>query len=268
MLPEDNISEPECIQCRVGNCSEHGQCEPWKHHETLYGHSRHTQNTRTLPMAIPGARGGGTRARAPRARAASLVPLQPSQGSLSNMALPVTVSNGAQGLPSGMAVTITPFHSLQGVPSGLAAGKTPSVAEEAEGPGVGPLDHTENNCLGASRRLTQVMNWMRDNGHEGFMLRHFAHSDSCDDPTCTPFCRMFRRVRRHVQGAQHQCMLLRTYAVLLRLHVHSCTAEACGMRACPTLRNRHQLQNANGQQQVPNVKQEDDAFDDVDMPEH
>ena len=47
---------------------------------------------------------------------------------------------------------------------------------------------------------------------------------------------MFRRVRRHILAAKHQCAILRLYSLLLRLHVNSCTDENCGLLACPTLR--------------------------------
>ncbi|CAL4133931.1 unnamed protein product [Meganyctiphanes norvegica] len=92
------------------------------------------------------------------------------------------------------------------------------------------------SCKGAAKRLSHVITWMKDNGHTKILLRDFAHSASCLVAKCSPFCMMFRRVRRHVVGAKHQCVLLRLYSLLLRLHVNLCNNDNCGLQACPTLR--------------------------------
>ena len=91
-------------------------------------------------------------------------------------------------------------------------------------------------CKGIAKRLSHIITWMRDNGQTEILLRDFAHSASCGIINCSPFCRMLRRVRRHVVSAKHPCVLLRLYSLLLRLHVNSCTNDNCGLQACPTLR--------------------------------
>ena len=92
------------------------------------------------------------------------------------------------------------------------------------------------SCKHAAKRLSHVITWMKDNGHTKILLRDFAHSASCAVTKCSPFCMMFRRVRRHVVSTKHQCVLLRLYSLLLRLHVNSCNNDNCGLQACPTLR--------------------------------
>lgn len=96
----------------------------------------------------------------------------------------------------------------------------------------------ENNCKGAGERLAQVMLWMKENGHTKILLREFAHSASCKLDLCSPFCKMLRRVRNHVVRAQHRCVLLRLYALMLRLHVNGCSTMFCGLPACPILKAR------------------------------
>jgi len=262
MLPDsgNGCSDPECPQGRLGHCASHNH-QPRKP-KPQYASPRHH------PYHQNASGGGGYNAAMYQGTPGSMPATtqhytqntQQSGGGYGTI-------NMYQGASGGMSGPMTLSHTPQAFPSGLAPGKGPSLGEEAEGPGAGPLGDDEQDCAGAARRLTQVASWMRDNGHTGAMLRDFAHSDSCNVPACSPFCRMFRRVRRHVQGAQHPCMLLRTYAVLLRLHVHSCNDEECGLRACPTLRNRQLGQNPNHQQQISTDQQEDRSSD-VDMPEH
>ena len=96
----------------------------------------------------------------------------------------------------------------------------------------------EINCKGAAGRLVHALIWMKENGHTKILLREFAHSASCKLEMCSPFCRMFRRVRRHVVSAQHRCILLRIYSLILRLHVNGCSTMFCGLPACPILKAR------------------------------
>ena len=96
--------------------------------------------------------------------------------------------------------------------------------------------HITTNCEGAAGRLAHVMAWMKDNGHMNLLLRDFAHSASCRINKCSPFCMMFRRVRRHVVSAKPPCALLRIYARLLHMHVNACNIGNCGLQTCPTLR--------------------------------
>ena len=96
-------------------------------------------------------------------------------------------------------------------------------------------------CKGAAKRLSNVISWVKENGHTELFLRDFAHSASCKNINCNPFCKMFKRLRKHVISAKHNCSLLRLYSLVLRLHVNTCTNNNCGLNACPILRTRKQL---------------------------
>ena len=96
-------------------------------------------------------------------------------------------------------------------------------------------------CKGAATRLSNVICWIKENGHKELFLREFAHSASCKNINCNPFCKMFKRLRKHVMSAKHNCSLLRLYSLVLRLHVNTCTNNNCGLNACPILRTRKQL---------------------------
>ena len=98
------------------------------------------------------------------------------------------------------------------------------------------LKAPEISCNGAAKRLSHVITWMKNNGHIDILLRDFAHSSSCRFIKCSAICMMFRRVRRHIHAAKHQCAILRLYSLLLQLHINSCNDDNCGLLACPTLR--------------------------------
>ena len=98
------------------------------------------------------------------------------------------------------------------------------------------LEDPEIICKCAAKRLSNVITWMKNKGYTEILLRNFAHSSSCGVTKCSTFCMMFRSLRRHVLAAKHQCVLLRLYSLLLRLHINSCTDDNCGLLACPTLR--------------------------------
>lgn len=94
----------------------------------------------------------------------------------------------------------------------------------------------KEGCENAAKRLSQVLKWINNQGRKDVLLKDFAHSASCKKESCSHLCMMFRRVRRHVVGARHACMVLKLYSVLLRLHVSSCNDLDCGLPACPALR--------------------------------
>ena len=96
-------------------------------------------------------------------------------------------------------------------------------------------------CRGAAKRLSNVMSWVKYNGDSRIFLREFAHSASCGNNNCRSFCKLFKRLRKHVMSAKHKCSLLRIYSLLLRLHVNACTNDKCGLEACPILRSRKEL---------------------------
>ena len=95
-------------------------------------------------------------------------------------------------------------------------------------------------CKGAAKRLSSVINWIKENGHTELFLRDFAHSASCEKINCNPFCNMFKKLRKHVNFTKHTCSLLRLYSLILRLHVNSCKNTNCGLKACPILKLRQQ----------------------------
>ena len=128
---------------------------------------------------------------------------------------------------------------------------TDSPDEESEGksdsvrdPNLQLLDNSvpiAEFCKGAAKRLSNVISWVKENEHTELFLRDFAHSASCKNINCNPFCKMFKRLRKHVMSAKHSCSLLRLYSLVLRLHVNTCTNNNCGLNACPILRTRKQL---------------------------
>ena len=103
-----------------------------------------------------------------------------------------------------------------------------------------------NECKGAAERLARVISWMRNNGHSRTLLHDFAHSATCFALPCTSFCRMFRRIRRHVVITRHPypCSLLKIYALLLKLHVKFCTRAVCGLPSCKFLQARERLKRS------------------------
>ena len=128
---------------------------------------------------------------------------------------------------------------------------TDSPDEESEGksgnvrdPNLQLLDNSvpiTEICKGAATRLSNVICWVKENGHKELFLREFAHSASCKNINCNPFCKMFKRLRKHVMSAKHNCSLLRLYSLVLRLHVNTCSNNNCGLNACPILRTRKQV---------------------------
>ena len=98
-------------------------------------------------------------------------------------------------------------------------------------------------CKGAAKRLSNVISWVKNNGDSRIFLREFAHSASCGNNNCRSFCKLFKRLRKHVMSAKHKCSLLRIYSLLLRLHVNACTNDKCGLEACPILRSRKELKH-------------------------
>ena len=96
-------------------------------------------------------------------------------------------------------------------------------------------------CKRAAKRLSHVISWVKINGHKELFLRDFAHSASCKNINCNPFCKMFKRLRKHVITAKHNCSLLRLYSLLLRFHVNSCKNNNCGLEACPILKLRRKV---------------------------
>ena len=96
-------------------------------------------------------------------------------------------------------------------------------------------------CKGAAKRLSNVISWVKNNGDSRIFLKEFAHSASCGNNNCRSFCKLFKRLRKHVMSAKHKCSLLRIYSLLLRLHVNACTNDKCGLEACPILRSRKEL---------------------------
>ena len=112
--------------------------------------------------------------------------------------------------------------------------------------------HITTNCEGAAGRLAHVLTWMKDNGHMNLILRDFAHSASCRINKCSPYCMMFRRVRRHVASVKPPCALLRLYARLLHMHVDKCNIGNCGLQSCPSLRKIRRKHGGHGQYQWNN----------------
>ena len=86
-------------------------------------------------------------------------------------------------------------------------------------------------CLESSRNLVGIINWIRENGHSKIFLRNFGHSASCKRVNCSPYCNLFRRLRRHV-NAHRPCHLLKIYGILLRSHVRQCNIPTCGIEIC------------------------------------
>lgn len=70
-------------------------------------------------------------------------------------------------------------------------------------------------------------------------LTIFGHSINCAVKNCSSACRMFRRIRNHVTGADHSCAMMHVYGQILRMHLDTCTKEngACGMKTCKSLRD-------------------------------
>ena len=95
------------------------------------------------------------------------------------------------------------------------------------------LDSAKNleSCHKASANLVGIINWIRENGHSKLFLQDFGHSASCKRVSCSPYCNMFRRLRRHV-NAHRPCHLLKIYGILLRSHVRQWNEPTCGMEIC------------------------------------
>ena len=102
------------------------------------------------------------------------------------------------------------------------------------------IDHASNeeNCKNNAKKLAQILIAINGKGETQYqqMLQTFSHSASCTDVGCNSLCLMFRRVRRHIIGAQHHCYVFRLYSHILRRHVSSCNSDNCGLPGCPTLR--------------------------------
>ena len=98
-------------------------------------------------------------------------------------------------------------------------------------------------CIKSARRLSKVIIWIKEKGDSKMLLREFAHSGSCKNRNCRPFCNLFQRLRKHVMSARHKCTLLRLYSLILRLHVNACTDNNCGLEACPILRSKKEFKH-------------------------
>ncbi|XP_042207543.1 uncharacterized protein LOC121856237 isoform X2 [Homarus americanus] len=112
----------------------------------------------------------------------------------------------------------------------------------------------KEGCEIAAERLSKVLKWISNQGRKDVLLQVFAHSASCQLPSCTPVCLMFRRVRRHVVAARHSCSVLRVYSTLLRMHVSSCKSSDCGLPACPALRATKPVKRSIEQQENPSKR--------------
>nr|BDT63424.1 MAG: RFX DNA-binding domain-containing protein [Sesarmops intermedium nimavirus] len=118
-------------------------------------------------------------------------------------------------------------------------------------------DEGQKECEEAGTRLQQVVKVFLQ-GKRDILLKTFAHSASCYNISCFSLCLMFRRVRRHVVNARHECHVLRIYSLILKMHVATCVANDCGLTACPALRASKQNKrglDAEQQQQQEEIHQ-------------
>lgn len=117
------------------------------------------------------------------------------------------------------------------------------------------LDNYLNaNCIEDACRLKQVVIALVKNCQLHPFLTIFGHAVSCTLPNCSTSCRMFRRIRSHIQHGvstqavtvtepqQHVCAVIHVYGQLLRMHVDTCVKDFCGMHSCKDMKKMRKEQ--------------------------
>ena len=93
-------------------------------------------------------------------------------------------------------------------------------------------------CQIASERFIKVINWVRDHHHSYLFLKDLAHSSKCRRVNCSPYCNMFRKIRRHIIYAHRPCKMIGIYSLLLRAHINQCNELNCDLQICNQERAR------------------------------
>jgi|APSaa5957512622_1039677.scaffolds.fasta_scaffold07499_6 hypothetical protein len=100
-------------------------------------------------------------------------------------------------------------------------------------------NHLNSECIEDARRLKSVVISLLKKCNLHPFLTTVGHSVSCISPDCTPSCRMFKRVRSHIQVTEpreHVCAIMHIYGQLLRMHVDTCVKDFCGMHSCKDMK--------------------------------
>lgn len=115
-------------------------------------------------------------------------------------------------------------------------------------------NYLNSDCIEDACRLKQVVIALVKNCQLHPFLTIFGHSVSCTLPDCSTYCRMFRRIRSHIQrgiGAQavtvtepqqHVCAVVHVFGQLLRMHVDTCVKDFCGMHSCKDMKKMREEQ--------------------------
>lgn len=114
--------------------------------------------------------------------------------------------------------------------------------------------HLSSECIEDACRLKHVVIALIKNCQLHPFLTIFGHSVSCASPNCYTSCRMFRRIRSHIQKGvaaqsvtvtephEHVCAVMHVYGQLLRMHVDTCVSDACGMHSCKDMKKMREEQ--------------------------
>lgn len=113
-------------------------------------------------------------------------------------------------------------------------------------------NYLNSECIEDACRLKQIVIALVKNCQLHPFLTIFGHSVSCTLPNCTTFCRMFRRIRSHIQKGvsaqvatephEHVCAVMHVYGHLLRMHVDTCVSDVCGMHSCKDIKKMREKQ--------------------------
>lgn len=108
-------------------------------------------------------------------------------------------------------------------------------------------NYLNSDCIEDACRLKTVVIALVKNCQLHPFLTIFGHFVSCTSPACTASCRMFKRIRFHIQKGvaakvsvtephEHICAVMHVYGQLLRMHVDTCVSDACGMHSCKDMK--------------------------------
>lgn len=115
-------------------------------------------------------------------------------------------------------------------------------------------NYLNSDCIEDACRLKQVVIALVKNCQLYPFLTIFGHSVSCTSSNCNTSCRMFRRIRSHIQHRvasthvivtephEHVCAIIHVYGQLLRIHVDTCVSDVCGMHNCKDMKKMREEQ--------------------------
>ncbi len=123
-------------------------------------------------------------------------------------------------------------------------------------------NYLNSDCIEDACRLKQVVIALVNNYQLHPFLTIFGHSSSCASPNCTKSCRMFKRIRSHIQHGvasthvtvtephEHVCAIMHVYGQLFMMHVDVCVKDVCGIHSC---KDTKKMREEQGHQVLPNT---------------